>query len=197
MKITELFKATILSSLVILLTACSPRDIIVPLDLDFNALNYDTFMDDTVKKMASKVQKLEKAREVVLVTDFVNVDDLQNQSKLGFLLSSALKDTLTAKYDLTIREAKLGQHFKMGPQGFKLLSKNQNEIDPNVQPLTAYAFVGTYTVTSKQLIVFTQIIDIYTGHVLASTTNRARVTKEIKELDKKPRRANVYSPTVL
>jgi hypothetical protein len=140
---------------------------------------------------------LQKAQEVVLVTDFVNVDNLQNQSKLGFLLSSALKDTLTSKYDLTVREAKLGQHFKMGPQGFKLLTKNHDEIDPNIEPQTAYAFVGTYTVTSKQLIVFTQIIDIYTGYVLGSTTNRTRVTKEILQMDKQPRRTDIYSPTVL
>lgn len=196
-KIAKRFQYLLLISLAVFFTACSTSDL--PLLVDYKATDYDKLLQETVKKMSSKVNQLKKQNEVVLVTDFVNVDKLQNKSRLGFLLSSTLKDTLTSTYDLTFREVELSQNFKLSPNGgLKLLSRNQRDIDPNIY-MENYAIVGTYTVTSKQLIIFVKIIDIYTGHVLGTASNRTRATEEIMELDINPEKKQraVYSPFVL
>ncbi len=195
MKITKLLKILTLSSLVVFFTSCS--SIPLPLEVDYRATNYDALIENALQKASAKLAKLHKSREVVLVTDFVNVDNLENKSKLGFLLSSTLKDKLTSSHGLTVREVELSQNFKMGAQGLKLLTREHKEIDPNLYDEN-YAVVGTYALTSRQLIVFIKIIDIYTGHVLATTSNKARMTKEMKELDRSPRKGpRIYSPTVL
>lgn len=196
MKIAKLFYLIFLSSLAILFTACSSSSL--PLAVDYKTTNYEKLLNDTVEKMASKVQQLKKQNEVVMVTDFVNVDKLQNRSQLGFLLSSSLKDTLTSKYDLTIREASLSKNFKMSSDGgLKLLSRDQRDIDSSIY-MENYAIVGTYTMTSKQLIIFVKIIDIYNGHVLGSASNRTRTNKELFELDKgEEEQRRVYAPMTL
>lgn len=196
MKKAKLLSIILLSSLALFFSACSSA---LPLAVDYKTTNYEDLMEDTVQKMSSKIAKLKKQREVVLVTDFVNVEKLQNKSRLGFLLSSSLKDTLSSKYDLTIREASLGKNFKMSQEGgLKLLSRNQREIDDNIY-MENYAIVGTYTLTSRQLIVFVKIIDIYTGHVLGSASNRTRATQEVIQMDKTAdeQQPRVYSPMVL
>lgn len=195
MKIAKLFKTLIFSSLVVFFTACS--SIPVPLQVDYRATNYDALISDALKKASDKLAKLSKSKEVVLVTDFVNVDDLENRSKLGFLLSSTLKDKLNANHGLTVREVEMSQNLKMGSQGLTLLSRDLSQLDPNLYDEN-YAVVGTYTLTQRQLIVFIKIIDIYNGHVIATTSNKARMTKEMQELDKRPKKKrHIYSPTVL
>lgn len=196
MKITKLFKTFFFASLVVFFTGCSSSSIPIPLSLDAGATNYDELVGEALIKMQSKLATLKKNKEIVLVTDFVNVDKLQNKSKLGFLLSSTLKDNLSANYDLTIREAKLGKHFSMGEEGLKILSNKHANVDPNLY-YENYAIVGTYTLTSKQLIIFIKVIDIYNGHVLASTSTRTRLTEELKELDKTKSKRVIYSPMVL
>lgn len=195
MKIAKLIKTLLLSSLVVFVTACS--SIPVPLEVDYRATNYDALISNALEKAADKLAKLEKNKEVVLVTDFVNVDDLQNRSKLGFLLSSTLKDKLSANHGLTVREVEASQNLQMGSQGLRLLSRDISKIDPNLYDEN-YAVVGSYTLTQRQLIVFIKIIDIYNGHVLATTSNKARMTKEMQELDKRPtQKRHIYAPTVL
>lgn len=196
MRIAKLLQLLLIGSLAFFFSACTSA---LPLAVDYKTTNYEGLMAETVAKMSSKISQLQKQREVVLVTDFVNVDKLQNKSRLGFLLSSSLKDTLSSKYDLTIREASLSKNFKMSQEGgLKLLSRNQREIDDNIY-MENYAIVGTYTLTSRQLIVFVKIIDIYTGHVLGSASNRTRTTSEVIEMDKseEEQRRGVYSPIVL
>lgn len=195
MKIARLFKTLLFSSLVIFFTACS--SIPLPLEVDYRATNYDALISNALKKASDKLAKLQKNSEVILVTDFVNVDDLENRSKLGFLLSSTLKDKLSANHGLTVREVETSQNLKMGSQGLTLLSRDPSSIDPNLYDEN-YAVVGTYTLTERQLIVFIKIIDIYNGHVLTTTSNKARRTKEMQELDKRPsKKRHIYSPTVL
>jgi hypothetical protein len=69
--------------------------------------------------------------DVILVSDFVNIDKLQNHSKLGFLLSETLKDVLSNQ-NIIIREVELGYNFKIGEKGFTVLSRNANDIDTDI-----------------------------------------------------------------
>jgi PBP1b-binding outer membrane lipoprotein LpoB len=58
--------------------------------------NFDSMLNDMVKKSAMKIKKNVAYDEVVLVSDFVNLDNLKNRSQLGFLLSNLLKDRLSS-----------------------------------------------------------------------------------------------------
>ena len=196
MKIAKLSQYFIIIGLAIFFNACTSS---LPLSINLNSTNYEDLVSSAVDKMASKIKKLKKQKEVVLVTDFVNADNLENNSQLGFLLSSTLKDNLTSKYDLTIREIELSKNFRIGSQGLKLLTRKSQDLDQNIYNEN-YAIVGTYSITSEQLIIFVKVIDIYNGHVIASSSNRTRATKEVKDLDRVPKeekRRNVYTPLVL
>lgn len=197
MRIAKYVQYLLIFCLAISFNACS-NPLPLPLAIDKNAIDYESLVGDAIEKMAIKIKKLKKQNEVVLVTDFVNVDSLQNRSKLGFLLSSTLKDTLTSEYDLTFREIELNQNFTFSTQGLKLLTRKQKEIDATIS-MENYAIVGTYTITERQLIIFIKVIDIYTGHVIASSSNRARATSEVKMLDQdtKERQRAIYTPMVL
>lgn len=196
MKIAKLLQYLTIICLAISFNACSNA---LPLALDFNTTDYERLVSKSVEKMAVKIKEIRKQNEVVLVTDFVNVDKLQNRSQLGFLLSSTLKDNLTSKYDLTFREVELSKNFGFGEQGLKLLTRKQKDIDSTIY-MENYAIVGTYTITARQLIIFIKVIDIYTGHVIASSSNRTRVTNEVKVLDKgnqQKKQRKIYAPFVL
>ena len=174
MKIAKLSQYFIIIGLAIFFNACSSS---LPLSINLNSTNYEKLVSDAVKKMASKVEKLKKQNEVVLVTDFVNAQNLENNTQLGFLLSSTLKDNLTSKYDLSFREIELSKNFRFSSQGLKLLTRKQKDVDSNIY-MENYAIVGTYSITSQQLIIFIKVIDIYTGHVIASASNRTGTSHE-------------------
>lgn len=136
--------------------------------------------------------------EVVFVSDFVNVNNVRNRTKLGFLQSEVLKDVLSNK-DIIVREVELGLNFKIGESGFNVLSREHSEIDENVYN-EKYALVGTYSITTKRLWIFIKLIDIYTGEILASSTESTILTDEIRELEKDlnaNKNKYIYKPMVL
>jgi len=173
-----------------LLTACVPH---MNIDGSNNFQSMVTEMvDDSYEKMKSQFAK----DEVILVTDFVNIDKLRNHSKLGFLLSETLKNSLSSK-NIIIREVELNKNFKIGERGFTVLSRNQNEIYDEIID-ARFAMVGTYSITYKRMIVFVKLIDIHTGHILSSSSVSVMIDDEISKLEKAPRsRATVYTPVTL
>jgi TolB-like protein len=125
----------------------------------------------------------------------VNIDKLQNQSKLGFLLSETLKDVLSNQ-NIIIREVELSRDFKIGQKGFNVLSRKHNEIDNQIYD-ERFAVVGTYSITQKRLRVFIKLIDIYTGHILSSSSASTIMTDEIEKLEHVPKTQYIYKPMTL
>ena len=66
--------------------------------------NFHSLVSKLVDDSANKIKRNVQKSEVILVSDFVNLDKLKNKSQLGFLLSSMLKDKLVS---LDILEEKL------------------------------------------------------------------------------------------
>ncbi len=158
--------------------------------------NFQQLVYNMVDKSSSKLKKNIAIDDVVLVSDFVNLDNLQNHSKLGFLLSETLKDALSSK-DIIIREVELGKQFTIGKHGFNLLTRDQKRINTEIGE-ALYALVGTYTVTTKRLIVFIKLIDIRTGHILSSSNDTMIINKEIWDLERTDkRRRQIFAPLVL
>lgn len=144
---------------------------------DFQAL-----METLVEKSLHRLKADLSVDEVVLVSDFVNIDKLKNRSNLGFLLSDQLKNELLNN-NIIVRQIELGEDFQFGNRGFNLLTRNQNDINKKYVDNASYAFVGTYTMTTQNLIVFVKLIDIRTGNILSSSTAKTSMDEEIEELE--------------
>ena len=135
-----------------------------------------------VDKSAIKIKKNILLGDVVLVSDFVNLDKLKNKSQLGFLLSSMLKDKLSS-LDIIVREIELGKEFEFGKSGFNLLTREKDRIISDKVTKSRYAVVGTYSISNKSLNVFIKLIDIQTGNILSSSYERMDLDDEILNLE--------------
>ena len=144
--------------------------------------NFHSLVSKLVDESASKIKRNISPQEVVLVSDFVNLDKLKNKSQLGFLLSSMLKDSLVSQ-NIIVREIELGKEFEFGANGFNLLTRNKDNIASNKITKEKYAVVGTYSLTSKSLNVFIKLIDIRNGNILSSSYERTEIDDEILDLE--------------
>jgi hypothetical protein len=176
-RFTKIIKHVFLSCFIILfLTSCTHKDLLNGTN-DFHSL-VSQLVDDSAKK----IKKHTMLDDVVLVSDFVNLDKLENRSELGFLLSDILKDRLVS-LNILVREVEFGKEFELGPSGFNLLTRNQSEIISKTVDIERYAVVGTYSITSRSLNLFIKLIDIRTGHILASSYERTGIDEEILQLE--------------
>ncbi len=163
-------------------------------DID-GANNFQAMLRALVEKSYAKFDKNIFKDETVLVSDFVNLDRLQNHSKLGFLLSDTLKNSLLSK-DILVREVELSNDFRIGKHGFNVLSRNANKINNQVIDEN-FAVVGTYSITTKRLIVFIKLINIRTGTIVSSSTASTLIDEEILDLERTPDVRTTYAPLVL
>ena len=159
--------------------------------------DFHSLVSNLVKKSSIKFKKYISLDEVVLVSDFVNLDKLKNHSKLGFLLSHSLKDSLLNK-NIIVREVEVSENFLLGKHGFNVLTRKQKNIKNKTITNSRYAVVGTYILTKKNLIVFVKLINIYTGDILSSAQDKISIDEEILDLEKtKKQKRFIITPLVL
>ena len=144
--------------------------------------NFHSLVSKLVDDSSIKIKKNLQANDVVLVSDFVNLDKLKNKSQLGFLLSSMLKDKLVS-LDILVREIELGKDFELGKTGFIVLTRQKDKIITDKIVNSRYAVVGTYSITSRSLNVFIKLIDVNTGYILSSSFTRTDIDDEILGLE--------------
>jgi len=180
-----------LGFLTLFLTSCSYHKNPINGTNDFESL-----MTQVVEESAKKIKNVVATDEVVLVSDFVNIDRLENKSQLGFLLSSLLKDKL-ASLDIIVREVVFAKEFQLGQKGFNVLIRDRNKILSNEVTQARYAVVGTYSITSRSLNIFVKLIDVQTGHILASSFERTAIDEEILELEGEDERIFNQPPRVV
>ena len=164
---------------VLFFTSCSYKN---PIN---GSNNFHSLVSKLVDESSSKIKKNVSSEEVILVSDFVNLDKLKNKSQLGFLLSSMLKDSLVSK-NIIVKEIELGKEFEFGGTGFNLLTRNKDNISSSKIIKEKYAVVGTYSLTSKSLNLFIKLIDIRTGNILSSSYERTDIDDEILDLEGEP-----------
>jgi len=189
LKMLKLFLTS--TFLIVTLTSCSS---VVKYVEDYDKpTDFVTEISSMINKSYPKIKSKMNKDDVVLVSNFVNVDKLQNNSRLGFLLSETLKNALSSK-DILIKEVELSKNFKFGKQGLTVLSRNVREINTTLLK-EKFAMVGTYSVTQNRLILFIKLIDLDTGNILNSVSSSIMINKEISKLETAPRR--VYQPLTL
>ncbi len=143
--------------------------------------NFHALISSMVNESSQKIKRHAGLGEVILVSDFVNLDKLKNKSQLGFLLSSMLKDKLSS-LDIIVKEIELGKEFEIGKTGLNLLTREEDKLLSN-KVQSRYAAVGTYSITSKTLNVFIRLIDVKTGNILSSSYGRTDIDDEILGLE--------------
>jgi len=126
-------------------------------------INYHAFADEAVETLFCN----NKMPTKIMVTDFVDITYLDNHTKLGYVLSNNIKNSLINKYKANVVEAEVSKYFKISGNGLKILSRDVDKLRStnfNVQ----FAVVGTYTHSSSELIVFVKLIDLKTGIIKGS-----------------------------
>ena len=191
----RVIKLVIISSLFsIFFTSCAYKN---PIN---GNTNFHSLISKLVDDSSKKIKKNLQANDVVLVSDFVNLDKLKNKSQLGFLLSSMLKDRLVS-LDIIVREVEFGKEFEFGKSGFNLLTREKERILSD-KVTSRYAVVGTYSITSRSLNVFIKLIDINTGNILSSSYERTDIDDEILGLEgnsggQSPTKASTSRPVLV
>lgn len=184
-RVKQLF---VLLFFIILFSGCSYKNI-------DGSNNFESLVNKLVDKAVNKFDSTVDFNDVVLVADFVNIDKLKNRSQLGFLLSATLKDRLLSK-NILVKEIQLREQFTLGKNGFNLLSRDVRDVQ--AKTTAKHAFIGTYSITTRRLIVFIKLIDIETGYILSSSQASTRVDDEILDLEKiEKKRPSIFSPLVL
>lgn len=152
--------------------------------------NLHSMMSTLVEESSDKIKSKLNEDDVILVSDFVNLDKLKNRTQLGFLLSDILKERLSA-LDIVIREIKFSKEFSLGEHGLNMLSRDTNRVLSTNITKARYAVVGTYSITSEKLNVFIKLIDMSTGYIHASSYESVNIDEEIIQLEgeeKEPQR---------
>ena len=187
----KVIKLIILSSFIsMFLSSCSHKNLINGTN-DFHSLVSD-LVDDSAKKIKNNTM----IDDIVLVSDFVNLDRLKNRSELGFLLSDILKDRLVS-LNILVREIEFGKEFELGESGFNLLTRDHNKIISKKIEKERFAVVGTYSITSRSLNLFIKLIDIRTGYILASSYERTNIDEEILQLEGSADSSSISRPHIV
>ncbi len=163
--------------------------------------DFDDVVEDLLEQLCPTILELKNKRhdKPFYVVDFVNLENLQNNTELGFLLSDELKTLVTQKCDRSIYSIEYKKYLSIGEQGTSLLSRDLDELHQTKVNRNTYALVGTYTMTQRQLIVYLKLVDLSTGVILKAATEKTTLTDEIIHFEKKNRSStptydNVYQP---
>ena len=161
--------------------------------------NFDTLTEDLLDQLCDTIKKPKIASKPIYVVDFVNIQELENHSELGFLLSDELKTQVTQECNISVYALEYAKYLKIGANGTKLLSRDATELSNTKLKQNSYALVGTYAFTQRQLILYLKLIDLKDGIILKSATSKVTITDEIINLEKKPKSYpnNIYQPMVL
>ena len=161
--------------------------------------NFSNLTENLIEQLTSDLNNV-KEYAPLYITDFVNLKDLENFSELGFMLSDELKTHVTQKYNIPIYEIEFGKVLKIGAKGTKLLTRKSNEIKNDSMNSNTYALVGTYAFTQRQLILYLKLIELKSGIIIKSATQKTTLTDEIIHFELNPMRntpQNIYQPMVL
>lgn len=130
---------------------------------DYN-VDYISLADNAVDSLFSTAEVEPKN---FIVTDFVDLTSLQNYSKLGYIFSNSIKNSLIKKHGSRVVEAEVSKYFEISGNGLRVLSRDLDRLRADAFDLKR-AVVGTYTYTDEEIIIFVKLIDLETGIIEGS-----------------------------
>jgi PBP1b-binding outer membrane lipoprotein LpoB len=171
----------------VLFSGCSRPGMVSEMDnISDRKTNFKKISFDLLEEIIPVLNQLKATKlqnKSLYVTDFVNLDSLENRSRFGFLLSEEIKALVTTKTSNTVHEIEFAKYLKLGSDGTKILSRDLDELmNQSMQPDT-YALVGTYVLTQRQVILYLKVINLQTGVIIKSTSKSLTMTREILDLN--------------
>ena len=124
--------------------------------------------------------------KILYLTDFVNESNLENRSNLGFTLANTLKVNILNKQctqNNVIKSFELASNLKMGANGSKIFSRKIEELKIKNIEDDKQILVGSYVISSKQLIIYLKLINLKTGNIVGSSMTTTPLTYEIDQLE--------------
>jgi len=197
----NIFKKLLFVCSLLIFTGCTIKSSLPEFSnqFEFKVTNFEEIIENLLDKASNQIFPNMEMNEILIVPNFAEVTTLRSDTRLSFVLSELLKDKLVSKYSYTIREIELSNKFRLGSEGFKVLTRNANSINGGIEGVK-FAVVGYYTFTKNQMILFLKLIDIKDGKVLASSTYSTDLTREMIELNKiiiKNPSLVIYQPMIL
>ncbi len=141
-------------------------------------VDYIKLSDDAI---VSVFQTIDIVPEKVLVTDFVDLTSLDNFSRLGYVFSNSIKNSLIHKYNINVIEAEVSKYFKISGNGLKILSRNVDNMRTQTFDVTRVV-VGTYTYTDEEIVIFVKLINLESGIIEGSYAKKLPMTCEMMYL---------------
>lgn len=132
--------------------------------LSDSRVNYQYLTNKAVDTVFDDIEPLPKE---IIVTEFVDLTSLENQSKFGYVLSNSIKNSLTNELDIDVIEAEVSKYFKLSGNGLKILSRDIRKIRTNNLDVK-HAVAGTYTATDSEVVVFVKLVNLQTGLIEGS-----------------------------
>lgn len=140
-------------------------------------INYEELSNQAI----NVIFKNNKIPKRLIVTDFVDLNSLENSTPMGYILSNSIKNSLINLKRIKIIEAELSKNFKISQNGLRVLSRNIKDIKSknyNVEK----AIAGTYTYNEVELIVFVKLINLKDGTIEGSYTKSLPIGRSIKNM---------------
>ena len=128
-------------------------------------IKYSALSNEAVESIFSRSEVPEK----IIVTEFVDLTSLKNNTRLGYVLSNSIKDSLINVHNATVVEAEVSSYFKLSNSGLKILSRDVDKIKSTLFNLER-AVVGTYTYTDSELVIFVKLVNLKNGTIEGSYT---------------------------
>jgi len=141
-------------------------------------VDYVGLADDAVTSLFSTAKV--KPNDFI-VTDFVDLTSLQNYSKLGYVFSNAIKNSLIKKYHARVVEAEVSKYFEISGNGLRVLSRDIKMLRTDNFELSR-GVVGTYTFTDEEIVIFVKLINLKTGIIEGSYAKKLPMTCEMMYL---------------
>jgi TolB-like protein len=165
--------------------------------------NFSALTKNLLKDLSPTILDIKRYKKLIkplYITDFVNLNNLDNKSQLGFLLSDELKTNVTQDYNWPIYQVEFTKYLKIGENGTKLLSRDIDDIKNKKLNRDTYALIGTYSITQRQLLIYLKLINLQSGVILRASTKRVTLTDEILKLEHKSKvqiSSSIYQPLVI
>lgn len=141
-------------------------------------VNYMNLADDAVKSLFSTAEVNPKN---FIVTEFVDLTSLQNYSKLGYILSNSIKNSLITEHGAKVVEAEVSKYFEISGNGLRVLSRDIRRLRTDSFEIKR-AVVGTYTYTDEEIVIFVKLIDLESGVIEGSYAKKLPMTCEMMYL---------------
>ena len=166
-------KLLVLLSICILISGCSSFNctrLEKFLGGDVNLISLGNKITDDLVESAMPPLMPRHPEEAILISTFVNLDKLDETSRLGRLLQNQAGARLV-QLGYTVKEINLRNAMKINREdGETILSRDLSQINPE-QPVQAI-FVGTYSLNNRNLYITAKLINPVNRNILSAQSYR-------------------------